>query len=231
MPSYSYSCAACGLETVKRYTAVPPEEKRKSTPCECGAVALRDYATDITSVGVTGGQKGGIEKEVGFSMEKDSSGRPIYRDLNGKVHEIRSSKDVDAWSQNLGQNPFAKPRMVQYRNPITGVTTWEPSRVGGLRPHPVTGEPLEHGQIIREKEALIPLGRVEGEYVPPSCAPNGVPLVNGVLPQVANDRKPLGLLDPVTGKPMTMADCWGDESGIQTQKVQTKRPPPGMKWS
>lgn len=158
-------------------------------------------------------------------------GRPIYRDMNGRVKEVRTAKDVDSFTQNLGQNPFAKPRMVEFVNPVTGRKTWEPDRVGGLHPNPVTGEPIEKGQIIRERQQLVPLGRIEGEYVPPSFAPNGMPLKDGILQQVPAEKKSLGIIDPATGKPMTMADCWGGpENGVSVGRVADKRPQPGMKW-
>src|SRR3990167_8436450 len=227
MPSYSFRCA-CGWEIVKRFTCIPSDAKRESTPCEeCGNTAARDYDADLKSVSTNGGQKGTIENEVAFGMEKDpSNGRPIFRDVNGRVHEVRSSTDVEAFKATSA-NAFAKPRMVKFRNPITGRTSYEPDRVGGLRPHPVTGEPVETGAILREHQKLVELGPIRGEYVPPSHTATGIPVDPSTLAlrDIPADQKRLGILDPVTGKPLTMADCWGDaESGIKARPVAVKHP-------
>lgn len=177
------------------------------------------------------GMSSRVEAQQALAFEKDSNGRPIYKDVNGKTHEIRTTADIEAFKQT-GASPMARPRMQEYRNPITGRTSWEPSRAGGLKPHPVTGEPMEIGPVLREHEKMIDMGTVSGEFIPPSHTQTGIPIdpVRGVAAVNPADR-PLGIIDPETKKPMKASDMWSDSgTEIKTRKVAVKRPPAGMKW-
>ena len=144
-----------------------------------------------------------MEKTTGpMTME---NGQPYFRDENGKVREIKSSRDVDAWCT---KNALGAPRLTSYTNPLTGERSMQPMRIGGLKPDPKTGEPLDTGAVIRAPETLIPLDS-STEYIPPSVSKTDLPLENGVLKKKPKDIPILGgLVDPETHKPMTLDSCW-----------------------
>lgn len=226
MPTYRYRCT-CGWKVEKFYKSLPSEAKQTSAECEeCGSAAPRSFGDE--GFYANGGQHSGMEKAVAFSMQKDASGRPIYQDENGKVQEIRSSADIDAWTRH---NAVGLPRMTSVKNPITGRMMQIEQRQHTVL-DPVTGEVDEakSGAIIRGPEKLTPLDGY-GEFTPPKESITGLPIVDGAMR--ARKARPLGIIDPETLKPMTSDDVWSDrgEGKIQARADVVKRPPPGKKWA
>lgn len=202
MPTYEFECSTHGRFPIF-FKAIPSERKQKEGLCpDCDLVSPRIPS----AFAVTGGALPAMEKITGSST--DESGRPYFKDVNGRVQEIRSSKDIDKWCST---NALGAPRMVEYRNPKTGVKSWEALREGGIKSHPQTGEPLD-GPVVRSSERLVPLDGGQSEYVPPSESRGGIPLDNGLLTKKPEEIPVMGgLLDPETKKPMTLKDCWGKE--------------------
>ena len=224
MPSYAFACAACGYQTVKTYKSLPSEAKQTSAPCdECDKPMARDFGGERFYA--RGGQHSGMEAAVQFSLQKDSMGRPIYTDENGRVKEIRTSSDIDAWTRH---NAVGLPRMTEVRNPITGrkMTVAQRER---MVLDPATGEvdEGESGSVVRGPERLVPLDGGSEAAIPAESI-TGLPIVNGAMNRP--EKRALGFLDPETQKPMTTDDLWGGKAPVETQEVKVKRPPPGMKW-
>ena len=158
MPSYAYRCE-CGASKVVFYPALPSEAKQAATSCDvCDKQAKRSLGDE--GFFAVGGQNGGVEKAVGMAAERDASGRPIFRDPNGQVHEIRTSRDVDSFTKH---NAVGPPEMEWRRNAETGETEAVPVK--------------RNGQIVRKSEHLTPL---DGgyEWTPPSEASTGRPIKN-----------------------------------------------------
>jgi len=206
MPTYAYKCG-CEFEFETFYKSLPSERLQKGAPCpNCNGTATRDVSKDTFYA--VGGQQGGIERDMAFAMRKDQDGRPIFTDVNGKTREVRNSKDVDFWAKN---NALGRPRLMEYKNPITGERGWTPIRTGGLHLDPQTGEPMDKGSIVRDSEQLVPLG---GDAPQPSESRSGIPMKNGVLARNPSTLS-TGIPDPETGKPITIGDCWGDANGLK----------------
>ena len=102
----------------------------------------------------------------------------------------------------------------QGRNPKTGETSMEPQRVKMIAGP--DGMPLDL-PTVKESVNLVPIDNFEM----PSETKSGIPLDPKTgTPKVRDISKlPVpgtrGLIDPSTGKPMTMGSVWGDElSGL-----------------
>lgn len=225
MPTYAYRCT-CGYATTKTFKSLPSEARQTSAACdECNGTMARDFGEERFYA--NGGQHSGMEKAVQFSLQKDSAGRPIYRDQNGQVKEIRTSSDIDAWQKN---NAVGLPRMTEVYNPVTGRKQVVAQRERMVL-DPQTGEVDEakSGAIIRTPERLVPLDGGD-EVAPPSESITGIPIVNGAMQRPA--KRSLGFIDPETRKPATTDDVWGAPAGsVKTSDVApVRRPPPGTKW-
>lgn len=215
MPSYRYVCS-CGWRVEKFFRTLPSEDKQIATPCEeCGQTARRSFGDE--GFFAVGGQHGGVEKAVGMAAQTDASGRPVFRDENGKVHEIRSSRDVDSFQKH---NALGLPRMVEWRNPVTGEKTWTQQRTRMVS-DPVTGEVDEakSGAIVRGPERLTPLDGGDS-WSPPSESVTGLPIVNGAIQPRAIDEK-------------RRNEVWAQREGNEPEvrEVGVRHPPPGKKWS
>ena len=156
MPIYSYRCERCDLSKEVLWKSLPSEAKQKASVCEdCGGKMPRQY----DSFEVVGGTNFEVQKAANFAMEKvDQGGRkvPVYKDANGRVHEVRNSKDLDRWQNK--DNQLGTPRMIKWYNPLTGETTMVPQRTI-MHADPTTGEPMDKGSVVRESVKLIPLSK------------------------------------------------------------------------
>ena len=203
MPSYAYRCE-CGASKVVFYPTLPSEAKQNAAACDvCDKQAKRSIADE--GFFAVGGQNGGVEKAVGMAAERDAAnGRPIYHDENGKIHEIRSSKDIDSFSRHnaLGRTIYTD-KLVRDKD-------------GTMVPAPARGA---NGQVLRESEQLTPLDG-GGEWTPPSETATGRPIKNGAIVQ--------GPTKTATGE-----DAWGSRQSGEpdVREVGVRRPPPGKKWS
>jgi hypothetical protein len=154
MPEYVFECK-CGSIKHLLFKSVPSESRRNSSVCdECGGVMERNYGKE--GFYATGGTNFEIQKVGSFAMTKvDQGGRkvPVFKDANGRVHEVRNSSDIRNWQKN---NQSGSPRMVEWRNPKTGEKTWVPQRTI-MHADPVTGEPMDKGSVIRESAKLVQL--------------------------------------------------------------------------
>ena len=153
-----------------------------------------------------GGTNFDAANAAAFGARVGENGSPQFTDVNGKVHEIRSSKDVDLWRTT---NAVGRPRLKEVKNPVTGERTWVPLTTGGVRFDPVTGEPETQGETIRESAKLVQLDNADPPM--PSESRTGRPLKNGVL---VNDDPVSRHVDPVTGKRMKMSELWGGSEGF-----------------
>ena len=199
MPTYAYRCA-CGAAKQVFYPQLPSEARQKAAPCDvCEGSADRDYAAE--GFFAIGGQHGGIEKAVGMAAEHDASGRPIFRDGSGKVHEIRTSRDLDSFTRH---NAVGPPEMEWRKNAETGETEAVPV--------------VRNGQIVRKPEKLTPLDG-GNEWAPPAEAPTGRPIRNGAI---VHGKTPTPTGEDVWG---------GREGGEpEVKDVGVRRPPDGTKW-
>lgn len=205
MPCYDYKCP-CGNEFDIFYKSLPSDKKQKEAPCpECDQPAQRLLGRFYT----TGTQNGGMEDAAAVSMDVVDVGgrmRPAFRDNNGKLHEVKTSKDIDNWRRN---NQLGRPRMVEWTNRKTGEKSWVPQRTR-MEADPETGDQMDVGAIVKDSEALIPLDNdfnmpAESKTGVPIDARSGVSKFKGLDPTIMG-----GVPDPVTGKPMKMSDMWGN---------------------
>lgn len=207
MPTYDYKCPEHGEFDIF-YKSLPSEKKQKEAPCpDCDAPSQRLLYRFYTN----GTQNGGMEDAAAISMETVDVGgrlRPAFRDNNGRLHEVKTSKDIDNWRVN---NQVGRPRMTEWRNPKTGEKSWVPMRTK-MQADPISGEPLDIGAIIKESEPLVPL---DNNFSIPTETTSGIPIdpSTGVSKAMGKNMtirsKGTAVPDPVTGKPMTMADMWG----------------------
>lgn len=213
MPTYPYRCEEHG-EFEIFFKSLPSEKLQKGHPCgECGKTATRLLAGFYQG----GTQHSGMEQEVGLATSQTDIGgrmRPIYKDNNGQVHEIKSASDIDHWMKD---NALGKPRMVSWRNPLTGKVDMVPQRTV-MEPDPVTGEPLDKGVVLRESERIVPLGRRDAPM--PGQSKTGRPMKDGVLVDRDPSKLKSRLIDPETRKPYSMADLWGDDRNIPEGRVK-----------
>lgn len=202
MPLYGYKCEEHG-EFDQFFKTLPSEAKQKSYPCpDCDKPSIRLLGSFYT----TGTQHGGMEDAAALSMDVVDVGgrmRPAFRDNNGRLHEVKSSKDIDNWRRN---NQLGRPRMVEWTNQKTGEKSWVPKRTKMVA-DPETGEQMDVGSIVKDSEPLIPL---DNTFTMPSESKTGIPIdsrtgVSKARGVDVNTRIP----DPVTGKPMRMSDMWG----------------------
>lgn len=207
MPLYGYRCAEHG-DFDQFFKSLPSEAKQKSFPCpDCDQPAQRLLGQFYT----TGTQHGGMEDAAAMSMDLVDVGgrkRPAFRDNNGRLHEVKTSKDIDNWRRN---NMLGRPRMVEWTNQKTGEKSWVPQRTEMVA-DPETGEQMDVGSIVKDSEPLIPL---DNTFNMPSESRTGVPIdsktgvskARGVDPILRAGLTPIP--DPATGKPMKMSDMWG----------------------
>jgi hypothetical protein len=154
-----------------------------------------------------------MEEAAAFAMKKVNVGgrmRPAYMDENGQVHEVKTSTDLDRW---MGNNQLGKPKMVEWRNPMTGEKSWVPKRTRMVA-DPTSGEVLEAFPIEKESAKLVPLD--PGSFEMPRETPSGIPIDPATGVAKVKDFKSVGvrhngqpLIDPETMKPMTLGDMWG----------------------
>lgn len=207
MPCYDYRCAEHGEFDIF-YKSLPSEKKQQEAPCpDCDAPSPRLLGRFYT----TGTQHGGMEDAAAISMDVVDIGgrkRPAFRDNNGKLHEVKTSKDIDNWRRN---NMLGRPRMVEWTNKKTGEKSWVPQRTKMVA-DPDTGEQMDVGSIVKDSEPLVPL---DNNFSMPSESRTGVPIDSktgvskgrGIDPTLRHGVMPIP--DPTTGKPMRMSDMWG----------------------
>lgn len=207
MPLYGYKCEDHG-EFDQFFKTLPSEAKQKSYPCpDCDKPSVRLLGQFYT----TGTQHGGMEDAASMSMDLVDVGgrkRPAFRDNNGRLHEVKTSKDIDNWRRN---NMLGRPRMVEWTNQKTGEKSWVPQRTKMVA-DPETGEQMDVGSIIKDSEPLIPL---DNNFSMPSESKTGIPIdqktgvskARGLDPVLRAGMTPIP--DPATGKPMKMSDLWG----------------------
>jgi len=204
MPAYGYRCEEHG-EFEHFFKTLPSEAKQKSMPCpDCDKPGVRLLSNFM----VNGTQHSGMEEVTSFAAPSADIGgrrRPVFRDNNGQVHEIKTSKDIDRWRTD---NRLGPPRMVEWTNPITGTKSWVPQRIKMVAGP--DGEPLD-APVVREQGKIVPL---DNHYEPPKESRNGVPfnkngvsVLKGQDPGLRQHGRPV--IDPTTGKPMKMSDLWG----------------------
>lgn len=228
MPAYDYRCDEHG-EFEQFFKSLPSEAKQKSMPCpDCDKPAIRLLA----NFSVNGTQHSGMEDAAAFSTVGANVGgrkRPIFTDNNGKVHEIKTSADIDRWRRD---NRLGSPRMVEWTNTITGAKSWVPQRVKMVAGS--DGEPIDC-PVLKEAAKIVPL---DNYYEPKTESRNGVPFnKNGV--SVLKDQDPglmqhgRAVIDPQTGKKMKMSDLWGgpvknmateERGAVSPQIVKAMRP-------
>ena len=211
MPCYEYFCKKCECNFEHFYKSLPSEKKQKEAVCpDCDEVGGRIISPFLTGNVSTGG----IQTAMGNNAEQVNIGgrmAPAFRDANGQLREVKSVRDMDHWQRS---NQYGAARMVAWKNPKTGETTMEPQRVKMIAGP--DGMPLDL-PTVKESVPLVPLDTFEM----PSQTKSGIPLdpKTGV-PKVRDlSKMPVpgsrGLIDPSTGKPMTMGSVWGDElSGL-----------------
>lgn len=220
MPLYGYRCEEHGYFE-QLFKTLPSEKKQKEFPCpECDVPSVR--LLDSFSVGNT--QSSGIEKAMGRNaLTIDVGGRkvPAYKDANGQLHEVRRMGDIEHWQKS---NQSGASRMVQWKNPITGETTWEPQRIKMVAGP--DGMPLDL-PTVKESVKMVPLDHFEM----PTETRTGIPIdpKTGIPKVKAADlaKAPIGppgrrLVDPESGKPMTLGDMWGGEPGGNSDKQYVK---------
>ncbi len=207
MPTYSFRCA-CGSVKDVFFKSLPSEAKQRSASCDaCDGKMERNYENE--GFFAVGGTNFAVANAAAVACKTGSNGSPVYRDNNGKLHEIRNSGDIDNWRVD---NALGKPRLVPWKNQITGETQMVPQRAV-MQADPVTGEPLETSPIInREPTKLIPLDSHGQEYTPPSSSKTGLPMKDGVL-KIKPEDMTHSLVDPVTGKRPKLKDLWGNGTG------------------
>jgi len=200
MPTYRFACS-CGSVKEVFFKSLPSPEKQVRSVCEeCGKAMGRDYANE--GFAVNGGTNFSIAGEMGKQLTSAVVGgreAPVFRDNNGQVHEIRGVSDVARWTKD---NQLGRPRMVEWRNPVTGAKSWVAKRTV-MQADPVTGEVQDRGTVVRGSEPMVELGPV----VIPSEDTAGRPMVNGVKRPI-DPRTPVGPVDPTTGRRMTFGDLW-----------------------
>lgn len=156
MPEYVFECP-CGSIKHLVFKSLPPESKRNSSTCdECGKAMTRNIGAE--GFYATGGTNFEVQKVGNFAMPKvDQGGRqvPVFKDANGQVQEVRNSRDIDKWMKS---NQSGTPRMVSWRNQVTGESSMVPQRTI-MHADPVTGEPMDKGSVIRESAKLVPLNK------------------------------------------------------------------------
>lgn len=218
MPTYQFKCG-CGAVKAVLFRTLPPEAKQRSSVCEeCGGAMERDFANEgFYAVGGTNFEVAAAAA-FGAGHVDPTSGIPRFKDENGRVNEIRSSRDLDKWRTS---NQLGKPRMVEWTNPVTGKTYHVPQRTI-MKADPETGEPVDAGAVIRTSERLVPLDGPD-EFTPPSESRTGRPIVNGVLKNQDPSEVKLGMVDPATGKPMTLGSLWGDDKGFGEGGAKARR--------
>lgn len=206
MPTYRYVCAGCGWKVEKIFRALPSEAKQTSTPCEeCDKQATRSMGDE--GFFAVGGQHSGIEKAAAFAAQQDpATGRPIFTDENGKTREIKTSRDLDSFTRHNAVGPPVIEKVIRR----DGVDVLVPA--------------LRNGKVIRGPERLTPMDDAS-EWIPPSEAATGRPIVNGVVVK----GEPM-TVDPQTGKRMTV---WAQREGGEpdTKEAGVRRPPDGKKWA
>jgi len=215
MPIYGYKCQEHGEfeQLFKTHEAADKNANAYKCP-DCGSDSPRiPIPSSFSSAGT---QHSDIEKAVGMQARSVDIGgrmRPGYMDVNGKFHEIKDSGDIKRWQKS---NRLGPPVMTEWINPITKIRSWVPKRARMIAG--ADGEPLEtlDNPILRESEDLIDMGS-GSDYVIPSASRTGEP----IDPKTGTTRRPdankvrIGgpgqqILDPVTGKPLTLGDCWGN---------------------
>lgn len=203
MPCYDYKCPEHGEFDIF-FKSLPSEKKQKEAPCpDCDAPSPRMLSRFYTN----GTQHGGMEDAAAISMDVVDVGgrmRPAFRDNNGRLHEVKTSKDIDNWR---GNNQLGRPRMVEWTNQKTGEKSWVPQRTK-MQADPETGEQMDVGAIVKESEPLIPL---DNNFSMPAQSRTGVPMDSktGVSKIMGRDLE-IPIPDPVTGKRSTkMSDMWG----------------------
>lgn len=202
MPTYAFKCS-CGSAKEVYFQTLPSEAKQKHATCDaCDGRMDRDIASE--GFYAQGGTNFDVQKSAAFAMNKvDTGGQltPVFRDENGKIHEVKSSKDVDRWTKD---NQLGVPRMVEWTNRITGKKSYVPQRTV-MKADPVTGEPADAGEVIRSSERMVPLDSKE----PPMREVDafGNRMVNGVRKTKLKDLKTT-YVDPSTGKPFTFGGMW-----------------------
>lgn len=207
MPCYDYRCAEHGEFDIF-FKSLPSEKKQKEAACpDCDAPSPRLLGRFYT----TGTQHGGMEQVAETAMGAVDIGgrqRPAFRDNNGRLHEVKTSKDIDNWRRN---NQLGRPRMVEWTNQKTGEKSWVPQRTKMVA-DPNTGEQMDVGSIVKDSEALIPL---DNTFDMPAESRTGVPINSKTGVSVGIGRDPVlrhggtVIPDPSTGKPMKMSDMWG----------------------
>lgn len=218
MPIYEYFCKQCDCNFEHLYKTLPSEKKQKEAACpDCDQIGQRVLSQ--FSAGNT--QSSGIEKAMGNNaLTIDVGGRPMpaFKDANGKLHEVRRMEDIARWQVS---NQLGKSRMVEWTNPKTGEKSWEPQRVKMIAGP--DGMPLDL-PTIKESVPLVPIDHFEM----PSETKSGIPLDPKTGTPKLRDVSKLpvpgtrGLIDPQTGKPMTMGSVWGDEVSGLGNRSQAK---------
>jgi DNA-directed RNA polymerase subunit RPC12/RpoP len=211
MPEYEYLCDSCSTNFSIFYKSLPSEKKQKEAPCpDCDTVGRRLLSPFLAGNTTTGG----IQKAMGNNPEQVNIGgrmAPAFRDANGQLREVKSVRDMEHWQKS---NQYGAARMVAWKNPKTGETTMEPQRVRMIAGP--DGMPLDL-PTVKESVPLVPID----DFQMPSETKSGIPLDPKTgTPKIKNvNSLPVpgtrGLIDPSTGKPMTMGSVWGDElSGL-----------------
>lgn len=208
MPLYEYLCKKCEVNFEVFYKVLPSEKKQKEAACpDCDEIGQRVLSPFLQG----NSQNSGIESAMGNNATQVNIGgrmKPAYRDANGQLHEVKSVSDIEHWQRS---NQYGTPRMVPWRNPKTGETSLVPMRVRMVA-DPVSGEPMD-APVIRESVQLVPIDHFEM----PSETRSGIPLDPRTgTPKVKDFSKiPVPgtrkLVDPETGRPILMGDCWGNE--------------------
>lgn len=221
MPLYEYQCEEHG-QYEQFFKSLPSEAKQKSIPCpDCDKPGIRLLSSFLTG----GTQSTSIETTMGRNaLTIDVGGRPMpaFKDENGQLHEVRRSEDIERWKRS---NQNGKPRMVEWHNPKTGEKSWVPQRVR-MMADPISGEPMD-APTVKESVKMVELDHfdmpTETRTGIPIDPKTGTPKVT--VAQMAN--APIGppgrrLIDPDTGKPMTLGGMWGSEPGGNSDKQYVK---------
>lgn len=222
MPLYEYGCPKCENNFEIFYKSLPSEKKQQEAPCpDCDTVGKRLISPFLTS----NTSSSGIEKAMGNNaMTVNVGGRPMpaYQDANGQVHEFKSISDVKHWQKS---NQYGKPRMVEWTNPKTGERSLVPQRIRMIA-DPISGEPLdmptvkESVKMVEVDSFTMPTETRTGIPIDPKT---GTPKVTAAQMQNA-PFAPGGrrLMDPESGRPMTLGNMWGSEPGGNSDKAYVK---------
>lgn len=206
MPTYAFRCP-CGEEFDTFLKSVPKREVRDAECASCGERAPRDREREIREGDVAplnAASSSSVERTMAVAARVED-GRTVYTDANGRTQAVRTAADVDRWMR--GDNQLGKPRMREVVNPVTGKKVWATERKGGIK-FDATGEQLDTGPVLRESAKLVQL---KGQA--PMRTTTGAPLnARGVLARNPADM-PLTAPDPITGRRLTVRDCWGDDEG------------------